>query len=52
MKTNLNLEKIISEAEQDIVSGKNISPPFDNAKDAINWLKKLAGEKGINQKSV
>ena len=32
------LEKIIAEAEEDFRAGKNISPEFDNAEDAIKWL--------------
>ena len=32
------LEKIIAEAEEDFRAGKNISPEFDNAEDAIQWL--------------
>lgn len=33
------LEKIIIEAEKDIADGKNISPVFENSKEAIAWLK-------------
>jgi len=33
-----HLEKLIAKAEKDIVQGKNLSPKFDNAKDAIAWL--------------
>lgn len=32
------LEKIIGQAEADWKAGKNISPAFDNAKDAMKWL--------------
>lgn len=34
------LERIIREAERDLREGKNISPVFDNAKDAISYLRK------------
>ena len=33
------LEKILEEAEEDIRSGKNISPSFDNAEDGIAYLR-------------
>lgn len=32
------LEKIIAQAEEDFRAGKNISPEFDNAEDAVKWL--------------
>ena len=34
------LEKILEVVEKDIAEGKNISPAFDNAKDAIAWLRR------------
>lgn len=34
------LARIIRQAEKDIKERKNLSPAFDNAKDAIAWLKK------------
>ena len=37
---NPDLEKTLAEVEKDIAKGKNISPAFDNAKDAISWLKR------------
>jgi addiction module RelB/DinJ family antitoxin len=36
------LESIIENAQTDANSKKNISPAFDNAKDAMTWLKKNA----------
>jgi len=36
------LEDIIAHARADFRAGKNISPSFDNTKDAIAWLKKHA----------
>lgn len=35
------LESIIAEVEEDIKAGKNMSPAFDNADDAIAYLKSL-----------
>ncbi len=32
------LEKILKEVDDDIKSGKNLSPAFNTAEDAINWL--------------
>lgn len=32
------LKRIIRQAEKDSKKGKNLSPMFDNAKDAIAWL--------------
>ncbi len=32
------LQKLIKEARRDYATGKNISPTFTNAKDAIAWL--------------
>ncbi len=32
------LEEILEEAERDIAEGKNLSPTFDNAEDALVWL--------------
>ena len=34
------LESILEEAEEDFRTGKNLSPVFDNAKDAIAYLRK------------
>lgn len=34
------LEKILDKADKDIKAGKNLSPKFDNAEDAIAWLRK------------
>jgi len=39
------LEKIIEEAEKDIVAGKNLSPAFDNADDFIEYLDKKIKKK-------
>ncbi|MDO8472027.1 MAG: type II toxin-antitoxin system RelB/DinJ family antitoxin [bacterium] len=39
------LEAVIAEVEKDIVTGKNISPAFDNAEDAIAWLEKPESER-------
>lgn len=39
------LEKIIVEAEADIMTGKNLSPAFDQAEDALVWLEKSASER-------
>lgn len=36
-----DLEKIITEAEKDITARKNLSPVFNNSKEAIAWLKKV-----------
>lgn len=36
------LEKIIARARIDFKTGKNISPDFSNAKDALVWLQKHA----------
>ena len=38
---NAKTRKEIDQALKDIKSGKNLSPTFDNAKDAINYLKSL-----------
>ncbi|MES2087742.1 MAG: hypothetical protein V4467_01985 [Patescibacteria group bacterium] len=35
---NKYLRDILDEAEQDIKNGKNMSPAFSNAKDAVRWL--------------
>ncbi len=32
------LEKLLDEVEADIEAGKNLSPVFTNAEDAIRWL--------------
>jgi addiction module RelB/DinJ family antitoxin len=32
------LERTLKKVEEDYKNGKNISPVFDNAKDAITWL--------------
>ncbi len=34
------LEKVIEEAQADYDAGRNISPAFSNAEDAIKWLNK------------
>lgn len=34
------LARVIRQAEKDIKEGKNLSPAFDNAKDAVAWLKR------------
>ncbi len=34
------LEKVVEEAQADYNAGKNISPRFSNAEDAIKWLNK------------
>lgn len=34
------LEKVIAEAQMDYDAGRNISPVFSNAEDAIKWLNK------------
>lgn len=39
------LEKIIAEAEADIMAGKNLSPAFNQAEDALAWLKKPESER-------
>ena len=39
------LEKVLEQAEKDIATGKNLSPTFDNAKDAIAWLEKPENER-------
>lgn len=36
---NSRTKKILERARQDIVEGKNLSPKFDNVKDAIAYLK-------------
>lgn len=33
-----NLEKTIERAEKDIVAGRNLSPSFESAEQAIAWL--------------
>lgn len=38
---NAKTRKIIKEARRDIKMGKNLSGPFENATDAIAYLKKL-----------
>lgn len=38
-KPSASLRKAIAEAERDLVSGKNISPEFSSAKDAIAYLR-------------
>ncbi len=32
------LKRVIRQTEKDIKKGKNMSPMFDNAKDAVAWL--------------
>lgn len=39
------LEKIIVEAEADIMAGKNLSPAFNQAEDALAWLEKPESER-------
>lgn len=34
------LKRILRQVDKDIKEGKNLSPAFDNAKDAIAWMKK------------
>lgn len=34
------LEKILEKADKDIKAGRNLSPAFDTAEEAIAWLKK------------
>ena len=34
------LEKTLEEVESDVAKKENISPVFDNSKDAISWLRK------------
>lgn len=34
------LERLIANAEANLKKGKNISPGFDNAKDAMAWIRK------------
>ncbi len=43
-----DLEKIITEAEKDIANGKNLSPVFENSKDAIAWLKGSKNESSLS----
>lgn len=43
-----NLEKIIAEAEKDIAEEKNISPVFENSKEAIAWLKGSKDESSLS----
>ena len=38
---NPRTKKIIAQERQDIKTGKNMSPAFNNAKDAITYLKRL-----------
>lgn len=33
------LEKVVEQARKDYAAGKNISPAFDTAQDAMAWLK-------------
>ena len=40
-KFNAKTRKEIESALRDIKAGRNLSPSFDNAKDAINYLKNL-----------
>lgn len=37
---NTKTQKLIKQAVEDAKTGKNQSPAFDNAKDAIAWLKR------------
>jgi addiction module RelB/DinJ family antitoxin len=37
---NARTRKAIADAEKDYKEGRNISPAFDNAQDAIAWLEK------------
>lgn len=39
LQMSKQLEKSLSKIEQDIAAGKNLSPAFHNADDAIKWLK-------------
>lgn len=36
---NARTRRVLDKALADIESGKNLSPAFDNAKDAIKWLR-------------
>lgn len=36
------MQALLEEAERDLIEGKNISPAFDNAKDAVAYLKKAS----------
>lgn len=42
------LEKIITEAEKDIIAKKNLSPAFESADDAIDWLKRSKSESSLS----
>jgi addiction module RelB/DinJ family antitoxin len=39
LQMSVQLEKSLVQVEKDIKKGKNLSPSFDNAKDAMLWLK-------------
>lgn len=43
-----DLEKIIAEAEKDIAGGENLSPVFENARSAIDWLKGSKNESALS----
>ncbi|MCX6809269.1 MAG: type II toxin-antitoxin system RelB/DinJ family antitoxin [Candidatus Berkelbacteria bacterium] len=45
-----HLENILGEAEMDIATRKNLSPAFDNADDAIAWLRGAKNESSISKK--
>ena len=40
LRPNKKTAKLLDQAREDYVHGRNISPAFDNADDAIAWLKK------------
>ena len=42
------LEKIITEAEKDILEEKNLSPTFNNSKAAIAWLNGSKNESSLS----
>lgn len=40
------LEKDLFEIEKDITKGRNLSPEFDNSKEALGWLRKARSDEG------
>lgn len=42
-----DLEKTLVDVEKDIAKRENLSPEFDNAKDAIAWLKKARTDENL-----
>ena len=42
---NVRTARELKQAHQDIERGQNLSPRFDDVHDAINYLKRIAGDK-------